>query len=274
MSPISLSILFLLFLASGVPNKSNYRGSTPANSVVKSFLGIPITDSVDFIRWKLTIQNSRYELKCDYGISQANTNGFERGGQSLELKGDYEKRGGTYYFLNGKKVLKAIELNPDLLHLLYEDNTLMKGNGGWSYTLNNAAPAGVSPVFIAGTSPDFKDSIAFEGRTPCAVPGIVAPGALCYKLKWYLVLYRDANSKNGGTFKVSGTRWRQEGSRTGNWKTITGKSGQTIYHLTRKDGQDFLFLSKLDKNILAFTDANERLLVGDADFSYTLNRRW
>jgi hypothetical protein len=46
----------------------NFTGSTPANAVVKSFLGIPLTDSIDFVRWTLDIDPQQFHLSCNYGI--------------------------------------------------------------------------------------------------------------------------------------------------------------------------------------------------------------
>ena len=40
------------------------------------------------------------------------------------------------------------------------------------------------------------------------------------------------------------------------------------------NGNGFLYLLKLDNNILVFTDARGKLLVGDEDFDYTLNKKW
>ena len=76
-----------------------------------------------------------------------------------------------------------------------------------------------------------------------------------------------------GRFKVLGTPWRKEGGRTGNWKIIAGKKGQTIYQLNHDNGNGFLYLLKLDEHIVVFTDAQGKLLVGNEDFSYTLNSR-
>ena len=39
-------------------------------------------------------------------------------------------------------------------------------------------------------------------------------------------------------------------------------------------GKPFIHLLKLDEGVLIFTDAAGNLLVGDLDFSYTLNRRF
>lgn len=273
MKMLSLFLAILLMFAFASENEHTYIGSTPAGGMIKSFLGIPLSDSVDFIRWKCIIRNNRYKLQCNYGIAQPNTNGFVKGGTTIELEGECRKQKNYYKFEQGNKTLKAVELNVDLLHLLDSDSRLLVGNGGWSYTLNSITPLSTDQVTFSATPTVFKDSIVFEGRTPCKVPGVIAPGSLCYKLKWYVVLYANAQSNNSGTFKVLGTPWRKEGGKTGNWKLITGPKGQTIYQLDHENGNGFLYLLKLDENILVFTDDRRKLLVGDEDFSYTLNSR-
>ena len=69
-----------------------------------------------------------------------------------------------------------------------------------------------------------------------------------------------------------GTPWRKEGVKTGTWEIITGKNGTITYRLNDDNGKAFLYLLKLDEHILVFTDKDGKLLVGDKDFSYTLNR--
>ena len=69
-----LSIILLASCASS--KETNYTASTPADPLVRIFLGISQTDSIDFIRWKLTLSEKKYSLECSYGISKPNTNGF------------------------------------------------------------------------------------------------------------------------------------------------------------------------------------------------------
>ena len=264
---------FLLFVSWASGKGKTYTGSTPADTVIRSFLGIPLSDSVDFIRWKLILRDNRYELHCNYGIGKANTNGFVNGGTNVELSGEYRKEKNYYQFQNGTKTLKAVELNIDLLHLLSAGNSLLVGNGGWSYTLNNSTPSNTNQVTIASAPTILKDSMAFEGRTPCHVPGVIAPDTLCYKLKWYIVLYANTKLNQPDRYKILGTRWRKEGGRTGTWKITTGQNGRIIYQLNDEKGNGFLYLLKLDEHILVFTDAKGKLLVGNEDFSYTLNGR-
>ncbi|HRI20237.1 MAG TPA: hypothetical protein PLA68_04765 [Panacibacter sp.] len=266
------AILFIVSCANG--KEKNYTGSTPAAKVIRSFLGISLTDSIDFIRWKLMFTDNKYTLSCNYGIGKPNTNGFMEGGKKVELQGDLKKEKNVYRLMNGSMVLKMMELNSDLLHLLNTDNTLLAGNGGWSYTLANINPLIDDKVSITAQKTILKDSMSFEGRTPCAVPGVIAEGKQCYKLKWYMVLHADAKRNEPTTYKLYGTPYRNEGGRKGNWKIITGNDGRIIYQLNDDSGNGFLYLLKLDEHILVFTDAAGKLLAGNEDFSYTLNRRF
>jgi len=265
-----LLLLFFIAIASKGEER-NYTGSTPAGIVVRSFLGIALRDSVDFIRWQLTLQNSHYTLSCNYGIGKPNTSGFINGGEKIICSGALDKQEHIYKLHNADKTLSIVELNTDLVHLLDADNKMLTGNGGWSYTLSNTNPSGTDAVNVIAGQTIFKDSIAFQGRTPCGVPGIISAGMQCYKLKWYIVLYRPATGSTG-TYKVLGTAYRSQGEKTGNWKTVMGKNGRIVYQLHDNKENAFLYLLKLDENILVFTDSQGKLLVGDEDFSYTLNR--
>ncbi|MEI9911972.1 MAG: hypothetical protein WDO71_21420 [Bacteroidota bacterium] len=109
--------------------------------------------------------------------------------------------------------------------MLDADNSLLIGNGGWSYTLNNTTPSLSDQTSISAPQTLLKDSMAFEGRTPCNIPGVIPPGVDCYKLKWLIILYANAEKNEPGTYKVLGTGWRKEGGRKGNWKIVTGKNG-------------------------------------------------
>ena len=69
-------LLFVLFVSCASSKETNYTASTPASPLVRNFLGISLTDSIDFIRWKLSINDKQYSLDCKYGIGKPNTNGF------------------------------------------------------------------------------------------------------------------------------------------------------------------------------------------------------
>ena len=67
--------------------ETNYTGSTPAAPLVRTFLGISLTDSTDFIRWKLSITENKYSLECIYGIGKPNTNDFYDDGKKIAFSG-------------------------------------------------------------------------------------------------------------------------------------------------------------------------------------------
>jgi hypothetical protein len=249
-----------------------YTGSTPASPVIRSFLGIPITDSIDFIRWKLEFNGKRYNLHCNYGIGKPNTNGFFDGGKKTELNGALSKAANDYLLKNGSNVLNIVEINEDLLQLADNNKKLLVGNGGWSYTLNNISPNYLNKSNLITTPTAFKDSMVFDGRTPCGVPGVIEPGRLCYKLKWRISLYTDAGTNTHGKYRVLGTGYRAQGGRMGDWIIANGIDGKIIYRLKDEGGHGYLYLLKLDDHILVFTDAEGKLLVGNEDFSYTMNR--
>jgi hypothetical protein len=265
-----LSMLWMISFAEG--KERSFTGSTPAGPVVKSFLGIPLADSVDFIRWKLVLEDNQYRLSCHYGIGKPNTNGFINGGKKLELKGELKKEKNIYKLRNAGRVLSIAELNQDLLHFLGPENRLLIGNGGWSYTINNISPNPSNKVNLNAKPTAIKDSLALQGRTPCGVPGIIPAGTHCYKLKWYIVLYPNAEKNNSGRYRLLGTGWRAEGGLRGTWNRHSSSEGHITYQLNDEHGKAFIYLLKLDENVLAFTDAQGKLLVGNEDFSYALNR--
>ncbi len=54
----------------------------------------------------------------------------------------------------------------------------------------------------------------------------------------------------------------------------TENDGRVVYALSDQNGKSFIHLLKLDEGVLIFTDVKGNLLVGDHDFSYTLNRKF
>lgn len=268
------TVLFctLLIAVFGEGKEVTYTASTPADAIVRDFLGIPQKDSVDFIRWKLTISKQHYTLSCNYGIGKPNTAGFINGGSNITANGFLLKDHHYYMLTNGNRTLRLAVLNTDLLHILNSDGSFLRGNGGWSYTLNNMRPKGSSDISFKAAHTTITDSMKFEGRTPCGVPGIIEPGTVCYKLKWYIVLYGDAVKNIPTTYKVLGTPWRQHDGRKGTWQIIKANDGRIIYQLNDEIGKGFLQLLKADEGILLFTGSDGKTLTGNEDFSFTLNK--
>jgi hypothetical protein len=241
MKNVAFVLCLLLVVACSNGKEKSYTASTPGGNLIKSFLGIPLSDSIDFIRWKLTISDNHYVLQCNYGIGKNNTNGFINGGRHIGLKGNSRKDKNYYALQNGDKTLHIAELNENLLHLADDNKSLLVGNGGWSYTLNSLAASISDHINLTPHQTAIKDSLDFEGRTPCKIPGIRPAGMECYKLKWHIILYTDPKTNQPGSYKIFSTSWRQNGPKTGNWNIITGKDGRITYLLNDEKGEKLLY---------------------------------
>ena len=267
-----LLVSLILFVSCANGKDRNFTASTPAAPVVRNFLGIDLHDSVDFIRWKLTLNDLHFKLECNYGVGKPNTNGFINGGKYIRFGGEVKFEKNYYQLYYNKKVMNIAEINSDLLYLLNEQKQLLVGNGGWSYVLNNEQPVGTSVLNLYSNKSVFPDSMAYEGRTPCRGLDDVRPD--CYKRKWLIVFYTDPKTKRPNSFHMNGMGPQRTGGIRGTWTTQSTKTGAILFEL--KNGKDNkpLYLLKMDDNILFFTDPTGKLLVGDHDFSYSLNRRW
>jgi len=267
-------LVTMLLYACADSKEITYVGSTPAHPHVRNFFGISLTDSIDFIRWKLIIQDNNFTLNCEYGVCKPSTNGF-LDGKKVELMGKLKKENNHYYLPNGNKTLALFEINTNLLHILNADKKLLIGNGGWSYSLNNTVPRATAQYNFTSSPTLIKDSVVLEGRTPCQQLSALLQlhkRPECNKMKWLLVLYLDASGQP--TNYIIGSRaYKRETTDGGKWKIVQGKDGRIIYQLEHPNNKSTINLLKGDEHVLFFTDAEGNLLAGNEDFSYTLNRR-
>jgi len=271
-----LCILFTISIICVYANdeESVYHGSTPAHPDVRDFLDIPQTDSIDFIRWKLVLRSLQYDLKCQFGVSKGGTSGFINEKEvgfsgSLVMDGDY------YVLRGGDKTLNLLKINPNLFHLLDKLKAFLVGNGSYSYVLNTDTPIKSGEFNLQFTQGPSENPMAFEGRTPCQelsrLMGLDKSDA-CNKMKWYILLYVDAITKQPTYYLTGGRGYRKATMSKGNWEITRGKDGKLIYKLDPEKKDSAVYLLIADDNILFFTDPEGNLLVGNEDFSYTLNR--
>lgn len=114
----------------------------------------------------------------------------------------------------------------------------------------------------------------FDGRTPC---GDVAneftefPAQGCEKVKWRLTLVRNPATGQPTTYLYQGTRT----TRRGTWRIEQGAGPErrVLYHLEYGSPAKVLSLLSVEGNVLLLLDRNRRVLVGDASWSYALNRK-
>ena len=88
----------------------------------------------------------------------------------------------------------------------------------------------------------------------------------CYKKKWKITMYKDKPDANSGTYKIGSLE-----SRDGKWKLKNDKANNIIYSLDLNNGNT-IDLLQTDQNIVYIMDPKGGLMVGDHDFSYSLNR--
>ena len=261
-------------------------GSTPGDPAIKTMLSIDPAKKVDFIRWHIALNETgrTFVLKASYGVGKPNTPDFEGGGEKLSLEGNYGLSNDVntaVYKLTSDKLsgsISILKLNDNIFHILSADNRLMVGSGGWSYSLSrkqvSTTRSGHLPSFSRTELSKFPTEVEFVGRTPCeeiAREYKWAVGNECFKLKWKLVLFRDPKTGEPTTYDLQRTLHRAEPIK-GKWTIVNGPK-HMVYRLDPdKLDLSISFLAG-DENVLFFLDKENRLFVGNADFSYTLNRR-
>lgn len=117
----------------------------------------------------------------------------------------------------------------------------------------------------------------FDGRTPCqelAKQLNQQTTAECIKIKWRLKLYKEFAQDNSGVFELEGFAFRGANTLKGKWHTTIGtmiNPEAIVYELVHPE-RGSLFLQKANDNVFFFLDSQKKLMVGNRDFSYTLNR--
>ena len=173
----------------------------------------------------------------------------------------------------------------NILHLLDPNKNLTAGDSGASYTLSRTQRSAFLPNGPSGPGTD-SETIAetnFSGRSPCReiAQQINHPvDADCFKHKWSTNFYRDLQSLTPTTYRLWGTLYRNEARgtetiREGKWKVTKGTKADPnaiVYELDSFGSDGPILLLKADRDVLFFTTKDGSVLVGNEDFSYTLNR--
>jgi hypothetical protein len=116
----------------------------------------------------------------------------------------------------------------------------------------------------------------FDGRTPCVELATLLeekPSSACIKIKWRLILFVDSLSKEPSGYELTGFVYKRGDPRTGAWKITKGIPGDphaVIYEL-QSDNKPTIYLLR-DDDVLFFLSDKKKLLVGNYDFSFALNK--
>ncbi len=227
------------------------------------------------MRWKLSVNKDSYELTCKYGISKGGTPGFIDE-KVVHGAGKLTKERHIYTLHRNNQTLELLEINENLLHLADHHSNMLVGNGGYSFVLNNDRPKATQSFTIAPSPNKQAYPLVFEGRTPCqGLSHLLDPNKqdACLKMKWYVLLYADPITQKPTYYLEGGSGYRKETMDKGTWSIQTLSNGRIIYQLKPDNKDHVISLLKGDDNILFFVRPDGSLLVGNEDFSYTLNRR-
>lgn len=299
---------FIVILPASQPSVSSsttmgiFAGTSLCADVSRPLLNIPANAQCDRTKWNLTLYTAprtqaptTYKLSSEYGYHTDNRTLVMKGsnvreGKWVIVKGAKADPNATVYQLDPANTQMTISfqlIDSNLIHLLERDGSLVIGSAAQSFTLSRTdkhvdmtdSQANI-PVKSSVPPPSTGDSAAmtvFGGRTPCreVAAQLNHPvGADCFKLKWGLTLFRDPKTLKPTTFKLRGTLFR-DFTRDGRWSILQGRQGNpnaTLYKLDLDKNEGTLLLLKADDNILFFLHNDRSLMVGNHDFSYTLNR--
>lgn len=272
------------------PNESVFVGTSPCADFPKAFLGIPAGENCDRIKWRLSLNDSgKYVLRREWGYHVDNATYLARGTTNIEGRWKTTKGGTNTPVLvqleNSKHSLAFALVDKNVLHLLDANRNLASGDSGASYTLSRDPKSSVINNGSHGpaTETNLNAETVFSGRSPCQeiAKDLNRPvPADCFKLKWLLTLRRDPKTLTPTTYHLAGTLYRTENPdtefpREGKWKVSKGTKtnpNAVVYQLDAAGDDGPISLLKADHNVLFFVGKDGNLLLGNEDFSYTLNR--
>jgi hypothetical protein len=278
---IATGMLLSVFCTPQSDTSSTFVASTPCDVPIRSILSIPLDIKADFIRWKMELQASgSFTISLMYGESKPNTLGFIDT-TIKNYKGSYTitKTSVPVYLLKGEGIngtLMLAKINENLFHILTNEQQPMVGNGGWSYVLNALQPrpatSSVNTFKISGS--DTARKMTFDGRTLCtefARDHGIPVNPQCIKFKWRLILNRDPKTLEPTTYSARRIVYDITDN-TGTWSIRKVDAATQIIQLNPGDPDRSISLLMLDNNVLYFLDKNGLPYVGNADFSFALNR--
>jgi hypothetical protein len=275
------------------PNVDVFIGTSPCTDFVKPKLQIPAGETCDRIRWRISLFDAgKYELRREWGFHIDNRTYLPKG--TSDFTGTWKIGKGRTGDPNGIVVqldkdkpdsIGFALFDQDILHLLDPNKNLTPGDSGASYTLSRTRRSSFLPNGTNGARTD-SEALAetnFSGRSPCQEIAKELGRRVesdCVKLKWTIDFHRDPQTLAPTTYRLRGTLYRNEARgtetiREGKWKVTKGTKtdpNAVVYQLDAFGSDGPIYLLKADRDVLFFMTKEGSLLVGNEDFSYTLNR--
>lgn len=273
------------------PNVSVFSGTSPCAEFTKSFLAIPVAENCDRIKWQLSLHDSgKYTLRREYGYHVDNRTYLPKDVTNIEGKWKTAKGGINTPVVvqldpDQSKTLSFAVIDQNLLHPLDGNQNLAIGDGGASYTLSRDQKSSVitNGAHGSATEENLNAETIFIGRSPCQEMAKELSRHVpsdCFKLKWALTLHRDPKTLAPTTYKLRGSLYWNDNTgaehpREGKWSVVKGTKtnpNAVVYQLDAFGPDGPIRLLKTDPNVLFFMRKDGSLLIGNEEFSYTLNR--
>ena len=167
----------------------------------------------------------------------------------------------------------------------------MKSNHFFAQLSKHLLLVSIALNFTSANIPLSPEPEIFAGSTPCNPvmrPLLAIPADMdCEFVKWNLLLFKNPENHSLNSFKLNvtfgiakgGTQGFTDASKSsefkGKWsvRKNTGKlPGESVIGLESTGQKQIISFLKLDENLLHLLDSEEKLMIGNAAWSYTLNR--
>jgi hypothetical protein len=150
----------------------------------------------------------------------------------------------------------------------------------WRVAFTSFAAASIGDVEYAGSTPCDDASRAFVGGIASNVP--------CHTITWHLTFSTKLNANQRATYRLRAQYGLQgktdpnqleEGpvvESSGEWEIVPANepgSLRVVYRLSAAGGQKTVSLKRIGENLLHFLSPDKSLRIGNAGWSYTLNRK-
>jgi hypothetical protein len=289
----ALTILLSSWAAPSWAEGGVFTGTTPCDPAVKRFLLIPSAEKCERVRWNLTLALDEKTSKpstaiasVEYGLRGKALKKLKREGTwSLGVGAGDHTDAAVYELKRGKATIALWKITDDVVYLLDANRKLMSGNARYGYSLSHpgtevqtdpveAAPEGTATY----QSPAAGANVfgMFEGRTPCAgaaLLGVESPAG-CVNIPWRVTLFRNPGTRKLTNYRLEGALF-PKGAREGAVTALPGTpfdATAEVYRLETTETNQAVYLMRGDDNVLFLLDSGGKLLLGDRDNGYALNR--
>jgi hypothetical protein len=286
---------------------ASFVSKTECPDDIRDFHNVTKGSPCQQINWKLdllrnTEQKGSYVLTSEW-VHYPNNWTDEVLGRNDRMKGTWKLQHGlkgysraeVYVLTSGddpSKTLSLLKVNDNLLQILSADGSMSIGGGGYSNTLTRVNPVSDGTIdFAISGSPLISDKdikagkISLTGRTPS--PQIAKEIGLSLpknephdtpwpKIKWTVTLFIDPATGKPGSLEI---RWILDTAEPvkGTWSVSQGWSGDKDAVIYKLDcdipDPHSLYLVKGSEDVFFFASTDGPLMVGNEQFSYTLNRK-